>query len=74
MYFVTKWRWWVKLLITLPMILIVIILGLSILSVNPQEAIEKAEKLKTLCSTKCSNETNYEACYNECISDRKQIE
>lgn len=74
MYFLTKWKWWVKLLITLPLILMAIIFGLSILSVNPQEAIEKAEKLKTLCSTKCSNEANYDACYNQCVSDRKQIE
>lgn len=74
MYFFTKWKWWIKFLITLPMILIVIIFGLLLLSVNPQEAIEKAEKLKALCSIKCSNDTNYEVCYNQCVSDRKQVE
>lgn len=71
MYLFTKWKWWAKLLITLPLILIIIF---SILSVNPQEAIDKAEKLRTKCTDLCSNQTNYEACYEQCLSNRKQIE
>lgn len=73
MYFLTKWKCWAKLLITLPMILIALILAFSILSVNPQEAIKKAEQLKAKCASLCTNNTNYETCYNQCLSNRKQI-
>lgn len=73
-YYLTKWKWWVKLLITLPMILIALVLAFSILSVNPQEAIKKAEQLKAKCANLCSNDSNYETCYNQCLSNRKQIE
>lgn len=68
MYFLTKWKWWVKLLITLPLILIPI---LSILSINPQEALDKAAKLKAECENLCSKDVNYDTCYNQCVSNQE---
>jgi len=71
MYLLTKWKWWAKLLITLPLILMFFIFVLSILSINPQEALDKAAKLKAECANLCSKDINYDTCYNQCLSNRK---
>lgn len=49
MFFWPKWKWWVKLLIALPVLFFgFILMGAVLLAVNPSEQIEKAE-----CVTAC---------------------
>jgi hypothetical protein len=48
-----KWRWWVKLLVSLPMILgfVLITLGFALLAMNPSAQLEKAKYISECAKT-----------------------
>lgn len=64
MYVLTKWKWWVKLLLTLPAILFVIAVAAAavLIAINPAEQIQKAE-----CMAKCQESPNVQSCVTQCI-------
>lgn len=62
MLFWPKWKWWVKLLVALPGILLAFILGTAlIVAVNPSAQVRKAE-----CMTKCEQTNDAQTCAQMC--------
>ncbi len=59
-WFLPKWKWWVKLLVSLPLVLgfVMIALGFALLAVNPSTQLEKAkyisECVKTYSQQECT--------------------
>jgi len=64
MFIWMKWKWWVKLLVTLPVTLFIIGIFASIVlvAINPTAQLEKAR-----CATNCQGDPQIEICMNACL-------
>lgn len=64
MYVLTKWRGWVKFLVTLPLVLFIVglVAAVVLVAVNPKEQIQKAE-----CLSKCQESADVQKCATQCI-------
>jgi len=70
MYVLTKWKWWVKLIWTLPFVLVIlsiIILATISLTANSQGAVDKSAKSNTECATLCKDNIRFDSCYEQCL-------
>ncbi len=52
-WFLPKWKWWVKLLVSLPLVLgfVMITLGFALIAMNPSSQLEKAKYISECAKT-----------------------
>ena len=64
MYVLTKWKGWVKFLLTLPLILFLVGIAAAavLIAIDPKGQIEKAE-----CVSQCQQSTDVQSCVAQCI-------
>lgn len=59
-----KWKWWVKLLVTLPVTLFIVgvLAAIALAAINPTAQLEKAR-----CAANCQGDPQIEICMNACL-------
>ncbi len=75
-WFWAGWKKWVKILITLPIIVLPLLAFIVIATVNPAEQFEKARQM---CIDSCNynyagNDTELKVCYQRCDEINKSID
>ncbi len=69
-----KWKWWVKLLVLLPVSLFIflpILAAAILIAINPSAQIEKAKKVNdcnTVCAMKYDDSQSVDMCIKECVA------